>query len=440
MSERLLPCKDVLSSFQYKVDIKKDGTEKKTLLQTVENFCIAMTYDERLRGVCRLNDFDHQIYACGSLPWDKDNKMRVWSDTDDSAYFGVIQAVYGLNNKNYFFDAVRITSNNCRFNPLVDMLNELADSWDGIPRAENLLIDYLGCRDTKYNKAVTKLLLMGLCSRGFEPGIKFDCCLILKGKQGGGKSTFCQKLALSEDFFVDDLGDLSASDSKEKLIGAWLVELGELSSFAKTNHGDYSMIKNFISVKNDKMRLAYDKRSQYFKRTCCFVGTTNDDYYLNDDSGNRRFFPVDCFTCEPTKDIFSAEADKDIRQVWGEIVCEYRQRLADGSLESVLRLPPELVGEVKEVRDSVQVDDGLAGRVIYFAEKREIVCIPEIWAGIGEKGRATKKDSNKIANILLTSNLSDKYTWERASGTRRHGSWGPQRVFIRKERDSVVTE
>ena len=79
--------------------------------------------------------------------------------------------------------------------------------WDGIPRVDTLLIDYLGAEDNPYVRAVTSKTLCAAICRVLNPGCKFATMLVLNGPQGIGKSTLIAILAV--EWFSDsmNLGD-----------------------------------------------------------------------------------------------------------------------------------------------------------------------------------------------------------------------------------------
>ena len=49
------------------------------------------------------------------------------------------------------------------------------------------------------------------------------------------------------------------------------------------------------------------------------IGSSNDDTYLKDATGNRRFWPIDILVDDPVCDVFT-ELAKDRDQVWAEAV------------------------------------------------------------------------------------------------------------------------
>src|SRR5699024_5396629 len=191
--------------------------------------------------------------------------------------------------------------------------------WDGKPRAEKIFIDYLGADNVAYTRSVTRKWLAGAVARIYEPGVKMEMVPVLQGNQGIGKSTLPGKLG--DEFFVDTLASMgNTKDDYQLLIGSWIIELAELASL---NSSETEKIKSFISARFDKLRLPYGKIPQKYNRTCVFIGTTNNSQYLNDLTGNRRFFPIPLEN-EPKKDVFSIE-DETIQQIWAESLIYYKQ-------------------------------------------------------------------------------------------------------------------
>jgi putative DNA primase/helicase len=78
-------------------------------------------------------------------------------------------------------------------------------------------------------------------------------------------------------------------EGAEQVQGCWVYEIAELTNFSKAEVG---AIKAFISSKVDRYRVAYGTTVEAFPRQCVMVGTTNEDHYLRDRTGNRRFWPI----------------------------------------------------------------------------------------------------------------------------------------------------
>lgn len=174
-----------------------------------------------------------------------------------------------------------------RFHPVRDYLKSL--EWDGVPRIETWLSDFAGATAPEdYLKAVSRKVLVALVKRVFEPGCKFDHVLILEGLQGMGKSTLLKNLVGGQ-WFTDQALVIGDKDAVLTMQSKWLIELGELSSL---NRSEVEHMKAFITQTTDRIRAPYGKRVEEFPRQCIFVGSTNQDEYLKDETGNRRFWPV----------------------------------------------------------------------------------------------------------------------------------------------------
>lgn len=211
--------------------------------------------------------------------------------------------------KDNVYEAARALCIIGKFDPVADYLNSL--EWDGVPRLDTWLTDYAGVEDTPLNRTIGRKFLLGMVRRVFWPGCKFDTALILEGPQGAGKSEAVKILAGGDENFLDhDPTHLTGKEQQELIRGRWVIELGELSGMRR---GDVNQIKAFMSRTNDRGRPAYGRTVVDQPRRCVFIGTTNDQEYFKDDTGNRRFWPVkigkiDLRTLANDRDVLFAEA------------------------------------------------------------------------------------------------------------------------------------
>ncbi|MDP2111738.1 MAG: VapE family protein [Thiobacillus sp.] len=221
-----------------------------------------------------------------------------------------------------------------RRNPVTEKLDALADGWDGVPRLDRWLVDYCGASDAggelaEYLAAVGSRWVLGVVARAYGPA-KVDCMLILEGRQGAGKSTAARILAeaIAPSCFVEGFELNGGKDSLLGLRGRLIAEWAELSGLSKH---DSETLKNFLSKEVDSYRDPYGMITRDFPRTCCFLGTSNENVYLRDVTGNRRFWPVQVGRVD------TARLRQDAPQLWGEAVHRFRQRSRwwiDGQQES----------------------------------------------------------------------------------------------------------
>ena len=215
--------------------------------------------------------------------------------------------------RNVVEDGMKHRANLFKRNELKDYLDSL--KWDGTQRIDTWLIDYAGAEDNLFTREAGGKWLLAAVARAYKPGIKFDHCLVMSGKQGGGKSTLLA--ILGGDWFVEILEVVSQKDLGEKVRGRWIVEFPEMSAMTKA---DKNMMKSIITATTDRFRPAYGRKAKDFDRTCVLAGTTNADQFLGDSTGNRRFWPVG------VADVLERDqllADKD--QIWAEAVHRYKK-------------------------------------------------------------------------------------------------------------------
>ncbi|TSC19843.1 VapE domain-containing protein [Corallococcus sp. Z5C101001] len=195
-----------------------------------------------------------------------------------------------------------------RYDPVADYLQAL--EWDGVPRLAGMLARYFGAEgDVAHLRTIGEKFAIGAVARALRPGCKVDTVLILEGPQGLRKSTALRVLA--GDWFSDAPIDVHNKDSAMLASQFWFIELAELSTLRRAENQPF---KGFISRTEDTYRPPYGRANVKTPRRCIFVGTTNDDAYLKDPTGHRRYWPVHCTHI----DIEALRQDRN--QLWAEAV------------------------------------------------------------------------------------------------------------------------
>lgn len=178
-----------------------------------------------------------------------------------------------------------------RYNPVLDMIK--AEKWDGVDRVTEIYnIFRIPVDDTLSRVLIYKWLMQGICGlfNNIENPFSLDIVLVFQGNQGIGKTRFLEKLALHPKFFAEGCCiDPRNKDSIMLATNKWICELGEIGSTMKK---DINSVKAFLSRSTDEYRTPYGKAMLQYPRVTSFVGTVNDEQFLVDQTGNRRFATV----------------------------------------------------------------------------------------------------------------------------------------------------
>ena len=237
--------------------------------------------------------------------WDR----KATTDEEETRVNTEIQIVYGLRCPTALMrEAFCAAALRREFHPVVDYLGGLV--WDGVPRADSILLRYAGAADTALNRALGRRWLRSCVARVLEPGCKVDTVLILVGPQGAGKSSFFRAMMPKREWFSDTPIDFSHKDAYAQMQGIWVYELAELGGMRAR---DAETIKAFLAAGVDRFRPPYARNVVELTRQNVFVGSTNEDEFLDDPTGARRFWPVRVGEV----DLEALEADRD--QLWAEV-------------------------------------------------------------------------------------------------------------------------
>lgn len=356
-----------------------------------------------------------------------DGKWRPWKDADDSALRLYFQAQYDLYHKPNLQDAFNIFLQQRRVNPVTDLLDSLV--WDGTPRLEQCLHHLCGCEDTPYTREVSRLVFAGGVNRAYRPGCKFDDVAVLVGKQGGGKSALVRLLAMDDTLFKE-VKTFEGKEGIEALQGGWIIEIPEMLATARAK--EVELVKAYITRQEDVYRKPYTQHPVVNPRRCIFVGTTNNDTFLVDRTGNRRFYPVNCQVLGHAFFDKVEEHRAYIRQCWAEAVAVFRQ----GKLYPYATF--DLLGDIREQQEMATEDDPRKGLIQMYCDRKAVgsfVCSLELWVEALQQDPViklpTRRDTMDINQIMRS-----LPGWEYVGTPRKTGSWGNQRGF-RKAFDAV---
>ncbi|MCD7803531.1 MAG: virulence-associated E family protein [Oscillospiraceae bacterium] len=421
-------------------------TPKGKVEATIDNAFIIITHDPELRGKYYYDEFRERPVVCGDLPWiNLDNRQSdIWTDSDDAGVRRLVEKKYDIDNLSKIRDAVDLAMLKLKRHPVREYLNGLV--WDGVKRADTLFIDYLDAEDTEYTREVTRRALIGAVARIMSPGCKHDHILVLVGPQGCRKSTTLAKLG--KGWFSDSLYTLTGKDAYEQLQGYWIIEMGEM---AATRKAELEQMKQFISKQSDNFRAAYARRTQEHPRQCAFFGSTNDEEFLRDSTGNRRFWPV-AVTAEGKKRADRLTEDI-VDQIWAESVVRYKSGeqwylsdIAEAKAKEVQSEHTEQNGKQGVVENFLESlvpknwdERELDGRLMFYnggfsgeekgTERRDRVCALEIWAELfkGDIKAYTQAQAREITGMLR-----QVKGWKFYGSTYCGKPYGKQRAFVRE--------
>lgn len=415
----------------------------KAVKATAANADTIFSFDPTISGLVGYDEFQQTDVFFKQAPWYKDNCIgKEWKDKDDAELRAYLRRTYiEFAGKNLIDDWLTSYSNKNAFHAVKNYFKNLP-KWDGIPRAETLFIKFLRVKDTPYAREVTMNWLIAAIARIFHPGCRYQTALVLHGAQGIGKSYVIERLGGQwYSAIIDNVDDPHVIDAIR------IVWIGEFKEMAAMRKAELNAIKSFIERSEDNRRAAYERRATKILRHCVFVITVNDDQFLSDMTGNRRYMILHCNSAR--LDYVKGLTDEYIQQVWAEVYQKYNEMFDNDNDfdEKKLALSQSTQIQAEDIAQNYMRDDGTAGEINAFLNTK----IPPkvIW------NLLTKEEHRQFAAngfIKLIDGESDLNTRRRARGGRNvqqdidalyaifHGNNGIVRKNEIRRGDEIIEE
>lgn len=304
------------------LEVNKDGYPT----QNAGNYKALLLNKDVVPHTFKWNEFSECIEIDGRLL--KDNDITLLSN--------LFSNVAGFESDKKLRNVITEAALDNSYHPVKQYLESL--EWDGVPRVETMFTTFLSAKDCELYHVYAKLFMIAAIKRVYKPGCKFDNMLVLQGEQGNGKSTFCEKLAVNDKWYNDNI--IIADRDKDSLLymqDAWIVIMDELDAW---NKADTNAAKGFMSKRSDKFRAPYAQNSEEHPRHCVFIGNTNDETFLKDNTAitERRYWVIKTEgNWETSRDKIKLMTPEMIDQLWAEAMVMYKE---NEDIELVI--PPEL--------------------------------------------------------------------------------------------------
>jgi predicted P-loop ATPase len=288
-------------------------------------------------------------------------------------------------SKDNFCSIARLYAKHHAYHPVKRYLEEVASTVSPIS-LDNLSRRYFGTLDPIYDEML-KLFLIAAVARIYEPGCKFDNALVLQGKQYAGKSSFFEVL-FGREFFTDSVRG-TAKDDLLIMHRYWCCELAEIETI--TGRKEVGELKQFLSTRIDTFREPYARTTKPRPRQGVLCGTVNPDVFLQDQTGNRRFWVIP--VAIDSIPIATLRNERD--SLWAEAVRLYRDK-------HQWEMSPESLKQVNELNEKYLHSDSWEPAIVDFLADRSQVTVSEVLekAIRLELGRIGKREEMRAGNIL----------------------------------------
>jgi len=351
----------------------KDGTGAVSKANFgTQNTCLYLKNMPQFKDKIAVNLFSMDTIWKEPAPWHKKTMTAEGTDKvlDDD---DLIRMKAELNTAGFdpttqvILEASRSVSLDNEYHPVKEYFEGLPE-WDRVNRLGRFFPDLCGTTDDAYTQQLGIKIFTAIVARILKPGCKFDFLPILIGEQGIGKSTLLETMSIKPQWYTDNLGDVNNKDVILRMRSKLIVENAELTMF---NNADPNEIKAFLSRRIDRDRLPYDRLPRDLPRQCIIMATTNKDRFLQDETGNRRMWPIEIIKID------SEGIKKNLKLFYAEAIARYKageQLFLDDEAASKISV-------FKQEERFNQDDWELTVSNWLESEGKDRVLISEIWEG-----------------------------------------------------------
>ncbi|MCH5241776.1 MAG: hypothetical protein J1F67_05060 [Muribaculaceae bacterium] len=259
--------------------------QKGEIAVTAANVERILDGDPNLKGKMRMDLFRDNVQILGELPWNTNS--RYWGNKDTDCLLTYFDKVYGMRKNTTIIERTFSALMYDRgVHPVKEYLNGLPE-WDGEERLGKLFTHVLGAEETALNRKLAEMIFVAAVRRIWEPGVKYDYCVVLYGPEGAYKSTLFS--VMGGEWFSDSVNSIEGKEGMEGVQGIWIAEISELTGLKRS---ELSTQKQFISRQEDIYRPAFGKMKEWKPRQCVMAGTTNEEHFLKGIVDANRRMPV----------------------------------------------------------------------------------------------------------------------------------------------------
>lgn len=375
---------------------------------SMHNVLLVLEHDAALAKLFFLDLFANRVLLTRDAAWpgaERDEFTDI-DGTELAAWFGSPHCYRMPVRRDTVMDCVEAIARRRARHPVREYLNAL--KWDGQKRIDRLFVDVFGSDDTNYVRRAALCFMVSAVARILwvdkdirHNGAQVDFMLVIEGDQGIRKTSAVRAL-FSARWYAESMESPAGKDFYQAMQGRWCIEIGEMDSFSKA---DVTKVKQAITSRFDTYRPSYGRVARSFRRECVFVGTTNENQYLRDATGGRRFLPVrarsvNIDTIINTRDQLWAEAVALFHEgyKWWDLPPEARdeqdKRFVSDSWEEVIG--PWMQGKAGEKHYPPRLQTRAGASPINWATTTELL----EWALHIDVGKHTKQDQMRVGPIM----------------------------------------